>query len=854
MGQRSVQVLHFVLLAAAAVLAALRARTEDRWSWGPVAVFLAVTAVCQARWTLAGVYGGPEGSGDWADPLYVVGMVIGIIGMARYLFRPLAADTRWRIASDGLVVGLTACFALWTFLFEPQYTAMDARARSLQQPRLGFVLVDVTVFGVLLMAAIYQGRRPVLAWVAATSGMFSLADAAYAVHAGSGADGPATFALAAWTMCTMCIVVATVAPDGPAGDQDVTAPRRLVVYGAMSLALVALTWQVADDGQLDDTTLALLVAMSVAVLANQLFVNLELRALHREGRRSLELAEANERRFRAVFEHAPVGMSITHPDGTVVAANRAVEQLLRLDLAPPGADNVNAMLTPEEQAARDRDVAAVVSGEQDSITRRIPVRGLDGGQLDLEVTVASYPDDAGQPQMVSIVADVTEREASRARLEYLATHDPLTGLVNRHEFARLLNAGLAGIEDGRPAVAFLDLDRFKVINDSLGHEEGDRLLVEVAARLADAVEGAGTVARFGGDEFALLLHPAGRDEVDAVLDRVLAAVAHPVELSRGERFHPTVSIGVATARPDLPVEALLSEADAAMYRAKERGRNRAEWFVPSGRHHARVTLRLVDELHRALEDEELALHFQPIADRASGHVVAFEALLRWNHPRRGVLLPAHFMEVAEESGLVVPIGEWVLQTACARAARWPQVPGTGAAPSVSVNVAARQLTDPRLTDVVGGALLTSGLPADRLILEVTETALMTDARAAADTLRSLRGFGLHLSLDDFGTGYSSLTYLKRFPFGSLKIDKGFVSGLGVDADDTAIVEGVIGLARSLGLTTVAEGVESALQLRALGAMGCDRVQGYLIGRPEPTPAIEEGLTDGSLTDDAGGHR
>jgi EAL domain-containing protein (putative c-di-GMP-specific phosphodiesterase class I) len=314
-----------------------------------------------------------------------------------------------------------------------------------------------------------------------------------------------------------------------------------------------------------------------------------------------------------------------------------------------------------------------------------------------------------------------------------------------------------------------------------------------------------------------------------------------VDLGGGDRFHPTVSIGVSTARAGSSPERVVSEADAAMYRAKERGRNRAEFFTPSGPRDAAVTLRLTDDLHRAVEHDELELHYQPFIDVASGWTTGYEALLRWRHPERGLLGPDRFLDLAEETGLIVEIGEWVLRAACARAAGWPVGPG-GFAPSVSVNVAARQLVEPGLVAVADDALTASGLAADRLWLEVTETALMADVRAAADTLRALRGLGLHLALDDFGTGYSSLTYLKRFPFESIKIDRTFVEGLGVDPDDTAIVEAVVGLARSLGLASVAEGVETPLQLRALGDAGCDVVQGYLLGRPQPVPTVETAPT------------
>lgn len=479
-------------------------------------------------------------------------------------------------------------------------------------------------------------------------------------------------------------------------------------------------------------------------------------------------------------------------------------------------------------------------------------RGLDLAALVLlfSIGVAVVANQHWVNQEISELSRASDQ--AMERLEHLANHDPLTGLMNRHHFnahleAVLGDAGVGPPHDGgrdgdgrdgdgtdgrRWAVAFLDLDRFKAINDSLGHRVGDQLLFELAQRLRRAVPQDCVVCRFGGDEFTLLFAPTHEHELERMIEDLRVAVAEPVELGGGERFHPTVSIGVTLARPNSTAERLISEADAAMYRAKERGRNRAEFYVSSSRRRARVALRLIDGMHRAMERDEFEVHYQPCVEVATGLTAGYEALLRWRHPDRGLLVPGQFLDVAEETGMIVEIGEWVLRTACSRTAALEVRPDT-LPPVISVNLAAPQLAEPDLAAVVADALITSGLPADRLWLEVTETAIMTDPRLAGEILGDLRGLGLHLALDDFGTGYSSLTYLKRFPFETLKVDRSFVSGLGIDADDTAIVAGVIGLARSLGLFSIAEGVETPLQLSGLRDLGCDYAQGYLLGRPAP---------------------
>jgi diguanylate cyclase (GGDEF)-like protein/PAS domain S-box-containing protein len=440
-----------------------------------------------------------------------------------------------------------------------------------------------------------------------------------------------------------------------------------------------------------------------------------------------------------------------------------------------------------------------------------------------------------------LAAIAIERARSRERLAHQALHDVLTGLPNRALFADRLDQALArSRRSGRSvAVLFCDLDRFKVVNDSLGHDVGDRLLVEVAGRLRRALRPGDTVARFGGDEFTILCEDlASPDEAIAVAERVAATIARPVELD-GEEVVVTASIGVAVggSGSDDP-DALVRDADTAMYRAKGGGRDRWVLFDERMRANVRARLQMEGRLRHAAARGELVLHYQPLADLFDGTVDAFEALLRWHHPDHGLLAPAAFLDVAEESGLIVPIGAWVINEACRQAVSWGRHDPDRRTPAVWVNLSARQLASPQLPATVRSATAEAGLPPERLCLEITESALMHDVRTARTVLAGLKDLGVRVAVDDFGTGYSSLSYLRRFPVDYVKVDRTFVGGLGEDPEDAAIVAAIVGLGSNLGLTVVAEGIETPAQLTELRALGCPMGQGFLLARPRP--AVELG--------------
>jgi diguanylate cyclase (GGDEF)-like protein/PAS domain S-box-containing protein len=562
-----------------------------------------------------------------------------------------------------------------------------------------------------------------------------------------------------------------------------------------------------------------------------------------------ECAEAtvrtSEDRFRSLVQNSFDTTLVLDSSGRITYSSPAVETFLGVAPSQVVGHLATDLVHPEDLAEVDSSLTSLITTSFTAEPLQFRLHHASGEWRYAEAVVADL---RGRPSVGGFVVnlrDITERKEAESLLAHQALHDPLTGLPNRLLLVdRLRHAITRGArsEGPAPVVMFLDLDRFKLVNDSLGHSAGDQLLVTVAERLCGVIRASDTLARFGGDEFVILCEDiADTHSAGQFAERVRATMGEPFEVN-GELFQLGVSIGVAFVDDEYAsAEELLSDADSAMYLAKAHsGEGRIQLFDQATRATARQRVHTESALAHAVERNELMLFYQPIVDVRTGRSTGVEALLRWEHPSRGLLAPSDFLDLAEQTGLIVPIGTWVLSEACRQVRTWNREQRMAEPLALSVNLSGRQLIEPDLVPRMVDTLETAGVDpgALSLSLEVTETLLPTDQEGVKTRLRDLHDLGIQLAIDDFGTGYSSLRYVRELPISIVKIDRSFVSGLGVHAEDEAIVSAVVRLAHTLGLTVVAEGVETPSQFEYLANVGCDHVQGYLFGHPEPAHAFQ----------------
>jgi diguanylate cyclase (GGDEF)-like protein/PAS domain S-box-containing protein len=508
-----------------------------------------------------------------------------------------------------------------------------------------------------------------------------------------------------------------------------------------------------------------------------------------------------------------------------------------------------ALVHPDDKEAAQAFLTETVDHPRTNMTTELRLRHADGSWREFELIANNLLDQIAVAGVVMTGRDVTERKNFERQLQQLAFHDSLTGLPNRALLTDRLERALARADRffERIAVLFIDLDNFKLINDGLGHGAGDRLLVGFGDRLRGCIRAGDTVARLGGDEFIVLLEDISTtNEATAMAERIAELLRAPMAVGDREVV-VTASIGIALSTPHHDrTESVLRNADLALYRAKALGKARWALFELRMERDALERLELETDLRRALERNELRLAYQPIVSLADGHIVEVEALARWQHPTRGQVSPAQFIPIAEESGLIEPLGIWALEEACRQAMRWQQVLDPEQPLVMSVNLSGRQFQDPNLVDQIRRILDETGLEPRALKLEVTESVLMRDLQSTIARMRALTDLGIRLAIDDFGTGYSSLSHLKQFPVDTLKIDRSFVEGLGTDPQALAIVRSITALADALDLSVTAEGVETTAQRAQLRELGCDRGQGYLFAKPVAAAELAGLLLAGKL--------
>ena len=548
----------------------------------------------------------------------------------------------------------------------------------------------------------------------------------------------------------------------------------------------------------------------------------------------------SETRTRVVLDSVDEGIIAIGENGVIEIFNPAAERIFGYSGSETVGRNVS-LLMPEPHRSQHNGYLKryLEMGETHVIGIAREVVGVrkNGASFPLELKVSEVHIEARR-LFIASARDVTARKEAERRIIYLASHDALTGLPNRNLLQDRIRQAVAQAHrsNERGAVLFIDLDQFKTINDSLGHDVGDLLLKGVAERLVSSLRSEDTVARQGGDEFIVVLpNVANAQDAGTVAQKLLDALMLPYQV-KGSELHASASIGVAIFPDDgEDGDTLLKNSDTAMYHAKEAGRNNYQFFTPRMNQLAAERQFLGTCLRHALARNELLLHFQPMVEMASGKLMGMEVLLRWQHPEQGLIPPLKFIPLAEETGLIVPIGEWVLKTACLQLKTWRDQGYD--VPLLAINLSARQFRQKTLAETIARILDETGVEARFVELEITESILMENADEVVETLRKLNDMGLDISIDDFGTGYSSLSYLKRFPIDKLKIDRSFVQDIATDPDDAAIVTAIIALAHSLQMKVIAEGVEEAAQLVFLSRQGCDQYQGYYFSKPLPASEV-----------------
>ena len=795
---------------------------------------------------------------SWADLFYLADSALLLTALFAF---PLSRRIRlesWKFALDAAMTLVGGGVTIWYFAVRPGAPGipdqLGAAVLTFAYP-LASILVLVGITSVLLRGPVDRNRWAFGLLVAGVL-LSVIGDLALGLVRIETGERGASLVDAVYLMVYLLMIASVELyyrrPLPRTTETEQYQPRSQPLsplpYAAVAVTFGLLLIEAFRPGRQPVTQLAVgAVAITLLVVLRQLL------AVRQNVRLLAETAARhNEARFRSLVQHSSDVILVVEADGTIRFVSPSAARVLRYDPERLLGLPVHSLLVVED---RERALGFLRDA---CLATSLPApiewgfRQPDGSALQTETIATNLIEDPTVRGIVLNIRDVSERKRLEQELLHQAFHDSLTGLANRALFRDRVSHALAlARRQGRDiTVLFLDLDDFKKVNDSLGHAEGDRLLVAAAERFRACGRSTDTVARLGGDEFGILIEDVRGNEGSAVLvERLTDAMHAPFHLGHNE-VHVSASFGIATAVGEETADDLLRNADLAMYTAKRQGKGRFATYESRMVADVRQRLEMEAALRTAIEREELVLHYQPMMHMRTGKIFGFEALVRWNHPRFGHLLPQHFIPLAEETGLIVRLGGWVLREACAQMQRWREA-YPGARWTMSVNLSGRQLQEPDLVHETRAALAMTGIDPGSLVLEITESVLMQQADSALQQLRAMKALGVGLAIDDFGTGYSSLSYLQRFPIDILKIAKPFIDDVGAGVEKSALARAIIGLGDTLKLKTIAEGVEVAEQRAALLMLGCELGQGYFFSPALPAAGIERMLAEGRGRGEAG---
>ena len=826
------------LLAAALVLrAGMRVDVPRiRLGWIVVGVAMLVYAVGDATWMWLDLGGGSTVSPSLADVAYV--LYYPTVAAALFMFQRASTARRdtLRLTIDSLIVVIGGGIVVWHTLFRPVLASLDPDPVSAALA-LGYPIGDlVLLFGVAATALRHPPEIDIRALVALVGGLglMFVADVGYGQLNLTGSFGLERWPDIIYLSSTLLVALAGYFQAHPTASADgtgTTLSRWLLALPYVALAAgywVLITLALGQvTGELVEVLYGAVVLTAVVLVRQELVLRENSRLLADHARL------VSEERFRALSANASDAVVLVDRAGVVTDATPQVGRVLGVDVARLVGRPISRLVHADDAARVQQFIEDVAAGR--SVPAPLEWRLWDrtGVWRQMETVAANLLHDPAIGQIVLTTRDVRERKTLEQQLTQVALHDLLTDLPNRTLFRDRMGQALASaMGAGRhTTVLSVGLDGLKRVNDSLGHPAGDQVLQEVARRLRACVGAADTCGRLGGDEFGVLLDgQATVDDGIALAERILASIREPVEIG-GLPAHVTASVGLSTAAPgDAEARTLLRRADMARSVARNAGGDRAVVFEPEMHEAVQARFELELELRRAIDQAEFVLNYQPIVDLRTGDVVGAEALIRWDHPTQGRIAPSVFIPLAEESGLIDEIGTWVLRTACVEVARWAQL-SPGRVPRVSINLSAHQLADPQLAWTVQAALAHASASPGWVTLELTESMLMDNRSVSLERLHAIRALGVQIAIDDFGTGYSSLAYLEQFPITTIKIDRSFVTPLDDPKRGAGVVHAIIEIGGALGLTTVAEGIETRAQLSRLRDLGCPLGQGYLFSKP-----------------------